>query len=94
MTGSLAEVAASHPEDPEMVHRMSLIQEEPFRGVRMAHLAVVGSSKVNGVAELHSQLLRDRVLKDFSAYEPHKFTNVTNGITPRRFMRVANPGLF
>ncbi|MEI2728737.1 MAG: glycogen/starch/alpha-glucan phosphorylase [Candidatus Nanopelagicales bacterium] len=89
----LAEVAASHPEDPEMVHRMSLIQEEPFRGVRMAHLAVVGSSKVNGVAELHSQLLRDRVLKDFSAYEPHKFTNVTNGITPRRFMRVANPGL-
>jgi len=89
----LAEVAASHPEDPEMVDRMSLIQEEPFRGVRMAHLAVVGSSKVNGVAELHSQLLRDRVLKDFSAYEPHKFTNVTNGITPRRFMRVANPGL-
>jgi starch phosphorylase len=89
----LGEVAASHPEDPDMVHRMSLIQEEPFRGVRMAHLAVVGSSKVNGVAELHSQLLRDRVLKDFSAYEPHKFTNVTNGITPRRFMRVANPGL-
>ena len=89
----LAEVAAAHPDDPDMVNRMSLIQEDPFRGVRMAHLAVVGSSKVNGVAELHSQLLRDRVLKDFSAHEPHKFTNVTNGITPRRFMRVANPGL-
>ena len=89
----LAEVAAANPGDDDMVKRMSLIQEEPFRGIRMAHLAVAGSSKVNGVAELHSQLLRDRVLTDFSAYEPHKFTNVTNGITPRRFIRVANPGL-
>ncbi|MFA7265665.1 MAG: glycogen/starch/alpha-glucan family phosphorylase, partial [Candidatus Nanopelagicales bacterium] len=89
----LAEVAAANPGDDDLVKRMSLIQEEPFRGIRMAHLAVVGSSKVNGVAELHSQLLRDRVLSDFSTYEPHKFTNVTNGITPRRFIRVANPGL-
>jgi starch phosphorylase len=89
----LAEVAAKHPGDHELVSRMSLIQEEPFRGIRMAHLAVVGSSKVNGVAELHSQLLRDRVLSDFSAFEPEKFTNVTNGITPRRFMRLANPEL-
>ena len=72
---------------------MSLIQESPFRGLRMAHLAVVGSSHVNGVAELHSQLLRERVLADFSRVQPEKFTNVTNGITPRRFMRVANPGL-
>ena len=61
--------------------------------MRMAHLAVVGSSHVNGVAELHSQLLRDKVLHDFSALWPDKFTNVTNGITPRRFLRVANPGL-
>lgn len=89
----LAEVAAQFPDDPDMLRRMSLIQEEPFHGVRMAHLAVVGSSKVNGVAELHSQLLRDRVLSDFSRMTPDKFTNVTNGITPRRFMRVANPGL-
>ncbi len=89
----LAEVAKSHPGDDALLARMSLIQEEPFRGIRMAHLAVVGSSKVNGVAELHSQLLRDRVLSDFSAFEPDKFTNVTNGITPRRFMRIANPGL-
>lgn len=89
----LAEVAATHPGDEDLLKRMSLIQEEPFRGIRMAHLAVVGSSKVNGVAELHSQLLRDRVLTDFSAHEPEKFTNVTNGITPRRFIRVANPGL-
>ncbi len=89
----LAEVAKEHPGDDELIARMSLIQEEPFRGIRMAHLAVVGSSKVNGVAALHSQLLRDRVLADFSAFEPDKFTNVTNGITPRRFIRIANPGL-
>lgn len=89
----LAEVAKTYPGDADILKRMSLIQEEPFRGIRMAHLAVVGSSKVNGVAELHSQLLRDRVLVDFSRYEPDKFTNVTNGITPRRFIRVANPGL-
>lgn len=89
----LAKVAAKHPGDSGLLSRMSLIQEEPFRGIRMAHLAVVGSSKVNGVAELQSQLLRDRVLADFSAFEPEKFTNVTNGVTPRRFMRIANPGL-
>jgi starch phosphorylase len=73
--------------------RMSIIQEHPQRSVRMAHLAVVGSLSVNGVAELHSQLLRDKVLSDFSRMSPEKFTNVTNGITPRRFMAIANPGL-
>ena len=56
-------------------------------------LATVASTKVNGVAELHSQLLRDKVLHDFSEYWPEKFTNVTNGVTPRRFMRLANPAL-
>ncbi len=89
----LTEVAAKYPGDDELVSRMSIIQEEPWRGVRMAHLAVVGSTRVNGVAELHSQLLRDRVLHDFSTMWPEKFTNVTNGITPRRFLRVANRGL-
>ena len=89
----LEEVAAKYPGDHALVSRMSIIQEEPWRGVRMAHLAVVGSHRVNGVAELHSQLLRDRVLHDFSTMSPEKFTNVTNGITPRRFLRVANPGL-
>jgi len=59
----------------------------------MAYLATVGGSKVNGVAELHSQLLRDKVLSDFSAHWPDKFTNVTNGVTPRRFVALANPGL-
>jgi starch phosphorylase len=75
------------------VRRMSIIQESPERAVRMAFLATVGSSRVNGVAELHSQLLRDVVLHDFSQLWPDRFTNVTNGVTPRRFLRLANPGL-
>ena len=57
------------------------------------YLATVAGAKVNGVAELHSQLLRDKVLSDFSAYWPDKFTNVTNGVTPRRFIALANPAL-
>lgn len=89
----LEEVAAQYPGDNALLTRMSIIQEEPWRGVRMAHLAVVGSTKVNGVAELQSQLLRERVLHDFSMMTPEKFTNVTNGVSPRRFLRVANPGL-
>lgn len=76
-----------------LVRQMSIIQEQPFRAVRMAHLATVSSAHVNGVAALHSQLLKDNVLKDFSTYWPHKFTNVTNGVTPRRFVRLANPEL-
>jgi starch phosphorylase len=75
------------------VRRMSIIQEQPERAVRMAYLATVGSTRVNGVAALHSQLLRDSVLKDFAEIMPDKFTNVTNGVTPRRFVRLANPGL-
>lgn len=76
-----------------LVRSMSIIQEQPERAVRMAYLATVGSAKVNGVAQLHSQLLRDNVLKDFSTYWPDKFTNVTNGVTPRRFVRLSNPEL-
>ena len=89
----LDRLRVAYPDDELRVRRMSIIQEYPERAVRMAYLATVGSSKVNGVAELHSQLLRDKVLDDFSAYEPDKFTNVTNGVTPRRFVRMANPGL-
>jgi len=89
----LAEVRAAYPGDESLVRRMSIIQEDPERAVRMAFLATVGGSSVNGVAELHSQLLRDRVLADFAAFWPAKFTNVTNGVTPRRFLAVANPGL-
>jgi starch phosphorylase len=89
----LAEVRAAFPNDEMRARQMSIIAEYPERAVRMAYLATVAGSKVNGVAELHSQLLRDKVLHDFSEYWPEKFTNVTNGVTPRRFLRLANPGL-
>lgn len=89
----LADVRSQFPGDELRVRRMSIIQDHPERAVRMANLATVAGVKVNGVAELHSQLLRDKVLPDFSAMWPDKFTNVTNGITPRRFVRLANPGL-
>ncbi|MGZ8804950.1 MAG: glycogen/starch/alpha-glucan phosphorylase, partial [Microbacterium sp.] len=80
--------------DDEMrIRDMSIIGENPVRSVRMAYLATVAGAKVNGVAELHSQLLRDKVLPDFNEFFPGKFTNVTNGVTPRRFLRLANPSL-
>ncbi len=89
----LVTVRERFPGDELRVRRMSIIQDHPVRAVRMAHLATVAGVKVNGVAELHSQLLRDKVLPDFSQMWPEKFTNVTNGITPRRFLRLANPAL-
>ena len=89
----IEEVRAAFPGDELRVRRMSIIAEQPERAVRMAHLATVAGFKVNGVAELHSQLLADKVLHDFAQMWPGKFTNVTNGVTPRRFVRLANPGL-
>ena len=80
-------------DDELRIRRMSIIADHPERSVRMAYLATVAGSKVNGVAELHSQLLRDKVLPDFDEFFPGKFTNVTNGVTPRRFVRLANPAL-
>lgn len=89
----LTEVRAQYPGDDARVQRMSIIAESPVRAVRMAHLATVAGFKVNGVAELHSELLAKNVLKDFAQMWPHKFTNVTNGVTPRRFVRLSNPTL-
>ena len=89
----LDEVREAFPGDEMRARRMSMIAEYPERGVRMAFLATVAGTKVNGVAALHSQLLRDKVLPDFSELWPDKFTNVTNGVTPRRFVRLANPKL-
>ena len=86
----LTEVKAAYPGDELRARRMSIVADHPERAVRMAYLATVAGSKVNGVAALHSQLLRDKVLPDFSEYWPDKFTNVTNGVTPRRFVRLAN----
>jgi starch phosphorylase len=87
------EIRAQFPGDEARVARMSIIDEAGDRAVRMAHLAVVGSHTVNGVARLHSQLLSQVVLRDFSDLWPGKFENVTNGVTPRRFVAVSNPPL-
>ena len=83
-------VRATYPGDELRVRAMSIVAEAPFKGIRMAHLAAVAATKVNGVAELHSTLLREKVLVDFARLWPEKFTNVTNGVTPRRFVRMAN----
>ena len=86
-------VRIRRPGQPELLERLSLIEEGSQRRVRMANLAVVGSHHTNGVAELHSQLLKDHLLADFAQLWPERFTNVTNGITPRRWLAVANPQL-
>src|SRR3954466_5173377 len=89
----LEEVRAAFPGDAERLARLSLIDENGARYVRMAHLACVGSHTINGVAQLHSDLLKETVLRDFAELWPEKFCNVTNGVTPRRFVAVSNPSL-
>ncbi len=89
----LQDVRRSYPDDEDRVRRMSLIEEGPVRKVRMAHLAVVGSHSTNGVAAIHSRLLKTRVLPDFSEMFPARFNNKTNGVTPRRWLQQANPSL-
>ena len=89
----LREVQARFPDDAGRVARMSIIRESPERRVRMAHLAAAGSFSVNGVAALQSRLLTQFTLRDFAELYPEKFNNKTNGVTPRRFMRLANPRL-
>jgi len=89
----LAEVRQRYPGDNARVARMSLIDESGEKRVRMAHLATVGSHAVNGVSALHSRLLRETVLRDFAEMWPERFFNVTNGVTPRRFMVLNNPAL-
>lgn len=89
----LDEVRIRFIEDPARARRMSLIAEEPFQQVRMAYLAAVGSFAINGVASLHTELLKSTVLRDFHELWPAKFSNKTNGVTPRRFIALANPPL-
>ena len=89
----LDEVRTRYPGDGERAARLSLIDETGERYVRMAHLASVGSHAINGVAELHSELLKRDVLRDFHELFPEKFLNVTNGVTPRRWMVLYNPKL-
>lgn len=89
----LDEVRLTHPGDEGLIRRVSLIDETGERYVRMAYLATVGSHSVNGVAALHTELLQKTVMKDFHELSPGKFHNVTNGVTPRRWMIVGNPAM-
>ncbi len=89
----LDDIRIKYPDDTERLRRMSLIDESGERYVRMAHLACVGSSAVNGVAALHTELLKKDVLHDFAEMYPERFKNVTNGVTPRRFLVLSNPRL-
>ncbi|KAF4126863.1 glycogen phosphorylase [Geosmithia morbida] len=90
----LQQVEKAFPDDRDILRRVSIIEESQPKMVRMAYLAIVGSHKVNGVAELHSELLRTTLFQDFvKIYGPDKFMNVTNGVTPRRWLHQANPRL-
>jgi starch phosphorylase len=91
--GFLEEAAAHRPGDHDFLRRLSLIDESGERRVRMAHLSIVGSHKVNGVSALHSDLLVATIFADFASLWPARFTNMTNGVTPRRWLAQANPGL-
>ena len=89
----LNEVRHNFPGDNAIVQRLSIIDESNGRQVRMAHLAVVGSHMVNGVAALHTQLLKKNLFRDFHRLWPERFVSITNGITPRLWLNQANPGL-
>ncbi|XP_057198009.1 glycogen phosphorylase, liver form [Triplophysa rosa] len=89
----LDHIASLFPDDMDRICRMSLIEEGGGKRVNMAHLCIVGSHKVNGVAEIHSDIIKKDIFRDFSEMEPEKFQNKTNGITPRRWLLLCNPGL-
>jgi len=89
----LYDLRLSRKADDPTLRRMSIIEEEPVKSVRMAHLAIVGSHSLNGVSALHTQILKDKVFNDFYHFYPEMFNNKTNGITPRRWLMLANPRL-
>jgi starch phosphorylase len=89
----LDQVRARFPGDDPRVARMSLIDEGEMKHVRMAHLAILGSHSTNGVAQIHTDLLRTHTVRDFAEMFPERFNNKTNGVTPRRWLRLANPAL-
>jgi starch phosphorylase len=89
----LGEVRLRYPGDTARVERVSLVDERAERRIRMANLAIVGSHSVNGVAAIHSGLLRTRTVRDLAELYPARFNNKTNGVTPRRWLRLANPAL-
>jgi starch phosphorylase len=89
----LEEVARRFPGDMDLIRRVSLIDEDYGKRVRMSHLAIVGSHKVNGVAKLHTELMQSTIFRDFAGLFPDRFINITNGITPRRWLHQANRDL-
>jgi starch phosphorylase len=89
----LEEVRRRHPGETDRQQRLSIVDEQGGRRIRMANLAIIGSHRVNGVSQLHTGLMRTSVFADFAALRPDAFVNVTNGITPRRWLHHANPGL-
>jgi glycogen phosphorylase len=89
----LDEIRRTYAGDDERVRRLSIIDESDDKYIRMAHLATIGSHAVNGVAELHTELLKQTVMRDFYDIWPAKFHNITNGVTPRRWVALSNPGL-
>ena len=89
----LGSVRGWFPGDTNRIERVSIVEDGPDKKVRMANLAVVGSHSTNGVAEIHSKLLRETTLKDLAEIFPERFNNKTNGVTPRRWLQLCNPGL-
>jgi starch phosphorylase len=92
-TRFLEQVGTLHPGDPDRMERVSLVHVDGERRFRMAHLALVGSHRINGVARLHTRILRDQVFPDFAQIAPDRFVSITNGITPRRWLLACNPRL-
>lgn len=89
----IRQVSKDFPNDPQLIQRISIIDESGQKSVRMAHLATIGSHAINGVSALHTDLLKRTVMADFYQIDPDRFYNVTNGVTPRRWMRLYNPNL-
>lgn len=89
----LEKVKKRYPDDFDRLRRMSCVEEEGDKRINMAHLSIIGSHAVNGVAQLHSDILKASLFKDFYEMDPDKFQNKTNGITPRRWLLLCNPGL-
>ena len=89
----MRDVMHRYPGETDLLRRMSIIDDSPSKRIRMAHLAIVGSHKVNGVAEIHTQLMKETIFADFHRMWPDKIINMTNGITPRRWLNQANPSL-
>ncbi len=89
----LQQLRLRYPGDDKILRKLSIIDEDGSKSVRMAHLATIGAHHINGVATLHSDLIKRQLLPEFAELWPEKFTNVTNGVTPRRWVALANPGL-